>query len=349
MTALAGAGFLRAKQRALEAAIPLSAHIELTYHCDCRCVFCYNPKPGRVLAPSEWTQVFDDLRSLGTLTLTLTGGDPLAHPEFFQIAEAARQRAFALRVLTSGTRVDDEVAPRLAALRPLSVEMSLHGATAATHDATTRRPGSHAALWGAVNQLRALDVPIILKMILTRLNEDEMDAAITQAEGVPLRIDPMLTPCDDGDLRPLGYQASREAIERLMARLARDGRLPSASHESGGVNCGLGRLALCIAPDGDVFPCTQWRADGLGNVRDTRLATIWCDSPVRARMAEVARAADERLLEAGGPAARYPFCPALAQQLTGDPLTLDPEFLIRAEIAERARQQTAPTDRTPSE
>jgi MoaA/NifB/PqqE/SkfB family radical SAM enzyme len=80
------------KQRALDRAQPLGAHLELTYRCTWRCVFCYNPRhhDPRGLTGAEWVAVLDELRALGTLSVTLTGGDPLTRPDFFEIAAAAR-------------------------------------------------------------------------------------------------------------------------------------------------------------------------------------------------------------------------------------------------------------------
>jgi MoaA/NifB/PqqE/SkfB family radical SAM enzyme len=127
-----------------------------------------------------------------------------------------------------------------------------------------------------------------------------------------------------------------------MAHLRRVGRVPTAEHVLGGTNCGLGRIALAIDPYGAVFPCIQWRASSLGNVRSTPLATLWKDSPVRHEVAALARTANDRLLEIGGAAVYFPFCPALARQLTGDPLQPDPDFLARAEAAARARGRSGP-------
>ncbi len=95
------AGWARLKQRALAKAQPLSAYLELTYRCNWRCVFCYNPRHAdrRGLSLAEWTEVLDDLRTLGTLSLTLTGGEPLTHPDFVAIARAASDRRFAMRIL----------------------------------------------------------------------------------------------------------------------------------------------------------------------------------------------------------------------------------------------------------
>jgi len=64
--------------------------------------------------------VLDGLRELGTLYVTLTGGEPLTHPEFLEIARGARQRAFALRIFTNGALVTEATADAIAALRPMA-------------------------------------------------------------------------------------------------------------------------------------------------------------------------------------------------------------------------------------
>ncbi len=181
----AASGFGAFKQRALALSVPLSAHLELTYACNWRCVFCYNPRHSdrRRLTVDEWRVVLDDLRALGTLTVTLTGGEPLTHPEFFEIAAAVRERALALKVYTNGSLVSDEIAGRLAVLRPLAVELSLHGATAEVHDGTTARPGSFAALLRGIERLRARGLRLLIKTPLTRLNEHQLVQLIALVSG----------------------------------------------------------------------------------------------------------------------------------------------------------------------
>ena len=270
-------GWSGLKQRAVELAQPLSAQLELTYSCNWRCVFCYNPRHHdlRRLHTTQWTEVLDDLRTLGTLYVTLTGGECLTHPEFFEIAAAVRARAMALRVLTNGALVDDDKADRLASLQA-AVEMSLHGKCAATHDQATGRPGSFDAMWAGLDRLLARRVPVLLKGPLTSLNENEIDGmlALAEARGLGLRIDASITPRDDGDTSPLRYAASPEGVKRLMRASAARGELPVTSRDRGGLNCGLGRVTVTVDPEGNVYPCMQWRKSALGNVREQRLTEM---------------------------------------------------------------------------
>ncbi len=341
MTTLASFGAV--KRAALARAVPLGAHLELTYKCNWDCVFCYNPRrhDQAPLAFEEWTQVMDDLRTLGTLTLTLTGGEALTHPRFGDLARAARSRHFALRVFTNGALVTEKRADELAALGLFALEMSLHGSQAEVHDRATGRPGSFAAMWQGIERMGRRGVKVTLKTPLTHLNEDDLDAMIALAaeHGLSLRVDPTITPRDDGDRSPLQYRASAAGIERMMRTLARHGQMPELAERSeGGTNCGLGRLTVAIDPEGNVYPCLQWKKTSLGNVRRTRLVDLW-SGPERAAAAQVASDANDMLVRRGGAEATFPFCPALAFQETGDPLTPDPLFRIKAEAAARVRAE----------
>jgi MoaA/NifB/PqqE/SkfB family radical SAM enzyme len=327
---------------------PVSAYFELTYRCNWRCHFCYNPRHSDVdgMAAAEWIVVMNDLRLLGTLNLTLTGGEPLAHPEWFDIARAARDRYFAVRLYTNGSLVDDSTADAIASLHLAAVEVSLHGATAETHDGTTAARGSYEALISAVSRLRSRGVRVEIKTPVTKLNEHEIDAmqALANRLDVPFRLDAIITPRDDGDMSPLAYRPS-DATQQRLARLAIElGTQPDMARHEGQANCGLGRTTLAIDPEGNVYPCMQWRQSSLGNVRESTLTELWRHSPVRQEALGTAHAANDLLARMGGDAARISYCPAIASQHTGNPLQPDSAFLLRAELTRLARDEMATTE-----
>jgi len=235
--------------------------------------------------------------------------------------------------------VTEEVAERLAGLRLVGVEMSLHGACSETHDRTTGKAGSFAAMLEALKHLRARGVPVLLKSPVTSINEDETEGMASLADRleVSLNLDPNLTPRDDGDLSPLAYAPSRAGVERLFRLVAARGKLAATEREAGGLNCGLGRITMAIDPEGNVFPCLQWRRRPLGNVRDGSLRTLWPSSPGRLEAAAAARTANDKLVEAGGALAAFPFCPALMRERTGDAATPDAWHRMVADIAHEVR------------
>lgn len=319
--------------RAMALVQPLSAHLELTYNCNWCCVFCYNPRRNDYarLPAAEWRVVLDDLRALGTLTVTLTGGEPLVHPEFLDIARQVRQRGFALRIFTNGTLVTADLAREIAALYA-TVEVSLHGATAETHDRATAKPGSFVRVWKSIELLRDAGVKLETKALLTTINEHELDATLSLAreKNLPIRVDALITPRDDGDQSPLQYTASLATRRRVIEIGFEGSGGAGVERTCGGANCGLGRTLLAIDPEGNVYPCMQWRHTSLGNVRRTPLRELWISSAERRDAAATAVAANDMLMHRGGAGAEFAYCPALAFQRTGDPLTPDDEFLTRA-------------------
>ena len=85
---------------AYDACVPLHVSLELTLRCNLRCVHCYNfdrdqPRPvsAAELSFEEITALLAELKREGTLFLSLTGGEALVHPRFWDIlAESARLR-----------------------------------------------------------------------------------------------------------------------------------------------------------------------------------------------------------------------------------------------------------------
>ncbi|RLE25431.1 MAG: hypothetical protein DRJ65_07780 [Acidobacteria bacterium] len=331
------------KLRALEERIPLAVHLELTHECSLRCPFCYNHSSENTtpLNLSEWESVLDDLRSIGTLLVTLTGGDPLKHPDFLEIAQAARHRHLAVKIFTNGMLIDRPMADAIASLPPLQVELSIHGAGPEIHDRTTGVDGSYSTLRRAIDLLRERNIEVALRMPLSTINQSEFVRVIehSRKEAIPLLVDPMITVKDNRDRAPLRFQADGEAVRSLFGLLAETGDVPTTDRRLGDINCGLGSITLAVDPAGWVFPCLQWRHSSMGNIREQGLKTIWEESPVRSEATDVARKANDHLVGLGGSPASYPFCPAEAILREGDPIRPSRQFFELAAAAAEARSQ----------
>jgi MoaA/NifB/PqqE/SkfB family radical SAM enzyme len=94
-----------------------------------------------------------------------------------------------------------------------------------------------------------------------------------------------------------------------------------------------------VDPEGNVYPCLQWKKSSLGNVRATRLRELWRTAAVREEAAGVAGAANDAMLGLGAAVASFPFCPALALERTGDARRPDARHRLEAEIVHRLRAE----------
>jgi AdoMet-dependent heme synthase len=316
---------------------PVSALLELTYHCNWRCTFCYNPRhfDRTQLTAEEWSIVLDDLRSLGTLEVTITGGEPLTHRQFFEIVREARERYFAVAIFTNGSLIDERCADRIAELTPTDVEISIHGADEATHGAAT---GTSSSLQHSLRGARLLverGVRVKVKTVLTKRNESQLHAirALAESTGARFQVDPVLLPRDGGDLSPLAERATDAGLREAYRFAAAVGALQPLSRREGASNCALGTASIAIDPEGNVYPCPRWRTDSMGNVRERRVTDMWLNSAVRSTTAGISAAANETLRARGGDVAAMSFCPAVAMQRTGNALAVDEDLATRARIA----------------
>lgn len=105
-------------------------------------------------------------------------------------------------------------------------------------------------------------------------------------------------------------------------------------------HCGAGASSVTVDPWGNVLPCVQWRRP-LGNLHDQALQDIWAGSPVleqvRTTTVEV-----KGMIESMGPlAGGVGFCPALAEQIEGSPMTFDRDSKVRLTALENMARDDA--------
>ncbi|MBI4982173.1 MAG: radical SAM protein [Candidatus Omnitrophica bacterium] len=285
--------------------IPLNAHIDLTYRCNLNCVHCYcqnlSPSFSRgqpEMSDSEILKLIDELAEIGSLFLTLSGGEVLLHPSFFKIAEYARKRNFSVTVLTNGMLVDKNMAQRLAGLSLKSVELSIYGASATVHDSITGKIGSFEKLKQAVGFLKDAGLWVMLKSVIMKQNMHEAhqieDAAL--AMGADKYISTLeVTVKNDGSNDPKRFQLSEQDLLKLL--IDDPDPLPGADQALGQKAedrpiCGCGILGTYISPYGEVYPCIQLLVS-MGNIREKNFAQIWrSSSEIRDKLDSIRTYAD---------------------------------------------------------
>ena len=338
---------------------PVYASLELTYQCNLACRFCYNPvqrkgqarsapppEPGaELLSYGEILGLLDQLRDLGVLFLTLTGGEPMLHPRFWDVAREAKRRSFALRIFSNGIAIDERAADLFADLVPYCVEISLHGSTDSTAEALNQVKGSQRRTLRAISLLKDRGVRVFLKCVLTRLVEDELEGvkALADEFGLPIYFDPFLYPSIDGQAYPLELKASDGAIYRLFSETGINiGNSPFEVQPD--FNCSVASGTLHIDPYGFVHPCVQWE-ERIGSVRENSMRELWEGSPRLEAIRSMSRALPAHIRRSTGDYAFCSFCPAHSRRESGDPMRLDEQHLRVAHIRRvvyRDRESRAP-------
>jgi radical SAM protein with 4Fe4S-binding SPASM domain len=277
----------KARERRAGASIPGEIHLELTHRCNLKCFHCYlecysdEPRP-RELSTEEVAGILDQLFEMGVYYVTFSGGEPFCRPDIFEIMGHARQRGLFFGIMTNGTTITEPVADRIKELGTMAVDVSLYGATAASHEFVTRVPGSFAKAVGAIKLLRERKLRVRIKTTLMRCNVEEHKRieSIAGELGASYAPDPLLFPKVG---RPGSAAATRmgdEQARRLITE--RDWHLiPDEGVECNlrsHLICGAARTRCAVSPQGDVFPCTMWRIP-LGSLREKSFGEIWLGEP----------------------------------------------------------------------
>src|SRR2546426_8748983 len=96
---------------------PIDAHIIPIRRCNLSCAYCNEfDSFSKPVPTAEMLRRIDRLRALGTTIITISGGEPLLHPELDEIIRRIRRRGIIARLITNGyllTRERDGKSTRL--------------------------------------------------------------------------------------------------------------------------------------------------------------------------------------------------------------------------------------------
>ncbi|HKW86071.1 MAG TPA: radical SAM protein [Nitrospiraceae bacterium] len=203
---------------------PLSCQWEITCRCNLHCVMCYTDcfnRPDRIrdeLFTDEILRIMDELAEAGCLELCLTGGEPLARPDFFEIYTHAKQKGFLVTIFSNGTLITEKIADRLAALPPHRIEISFHGLAEQTFEGITQGIGSFRRCMKAIQLLLERNLCLVLKTTAMTMNKDEILAIKRYVNGlgpVGYKLGEELRPTLEGSDQPGEFALSEPDLQDI--------------------------------------------------------------------------------------------------------------------------------------
>jgi PqqA peptide cyclase len=322
---------------------PLWLLLELTYRCPLHCVFCYNPTDfasvGAELPTADWMRVLREARALGAVQLGLSGGEPLLREDLEVLVAEAHGLGFYINLITSGVGLSETRIKALKAAGLDHIQLSFQDSTREMNDflSSTRTFELKAQVAALI---RAHDYPMVLNVVLHRLNIDHVGEILEMAERMGAQY------VELANTQYYGWAwLNREQLLPSRAQLARAETVTQRFRERVGDRMriyfvvpdyfetrpkacmsGLGSVFLGIAPDGTAMPCHAARMLPdlqLPNVREHDIRSIWHQSSAfnrfrgEAWMKEPCRSCPERARDFGG-------CRCQAYLLTGDAANADP-------------------------
>ena len=283
----------------------------ITDACDQRCKHCYIYAENS--QKSVETMTLPQMRQVLANCLTfcdhlgfepyfcITGGDPLLHPNFWDLAELLYQLKVPFTILGNPFHLTDKVGTRLKKLGCKTYQLSIDGLEK-THDAL-RKPGSFRETMDKIAMLNKSGIHSAVMTTVSKTNMEELPSVIeamaeakvgtyafsrycpTSADkdvGIsPQEYKALLTRCAE-TIRTLQSRGSTTVFgkkdhlwmlydyERGAFRIPEDAE-PGVIY--GGCHCGGSHLT--ILPNGDVYACRRVQNSRVGNVLTDDLDWIW--------------------------------------------------------------------------
>lgn len=288
----------------------------VTRTCNLRCLHCYSDSQARAY-PGELNVVqaralLEDLAAFGVPAVLFSGGEPLARPDFFELAGYARELGLKITLSTNGTLIDAIRAEHIRTIGFTYVGISFDG-IGPVNDFFRGRTGAFEHALQGLRNCRAVGQKVGLRLTLTPHNVNDLDAIFDfiADEGIQRACFYHLVPAGRGRGEVwLSHEESRKAVETIFRRTREfaeagdpreiltvdnhtDGPFlyltllrtdPDAAARAydllawnGGALNSSGVGIADVDTQGDVHPDQFWQSATLGNVKLRRFSEIWTD------------------------------------------------------------------------
>lgn len=238
----------------------------------------------------EIESLLDELASLGTLFLTITGGEPAIRRDLEDIVAAASERRFSVMLKTSGTLLDDKRVEALAEAGLRQVDVSVYDDRPDEHDLFVGMSGAWRKTEDVLKRFSALGVVAKASVIATRDNADRVLRIVDWCEqfGFAYAVTTRIYAGVDGNRTPCSLRIEADQLERLLEdpRLFDSKELLERHHvRAEGAFCAAGSGTAHIWPDGRIGLCPIVPLV-LGNIRERSFRELWIESTERKQFVE---------------------------------------------------------------
>ena len=182
--------------------------------------------------------------------------------------------------------LNDEIISEMKANRLSSVQVSLYSMKPEIHDEITQLKGSFEKTKNAILKLIENDIPIQISCPIMKLNKYCYNDVLnwTKKYNVHMGKDYVIIAKYNHTTQNLNNRLSINEIEEVINDIMNDTQyLDQMKKEAekkrntslSDIVCSVCHSSICIAENGNVYPCAGWQDYIVGNVKETSLEDIW--------------------------------------------------------------------------
>lgn len=302
---------------------PRNVDIAVTGKCNLSCAYCFysDEMTSRSdLSTQQWVEFFGVLGKAGVMTITLTGGEALSRPDFFELVDSVIANRMRYSILSNGTLITEkmlaefEVGKRRQRLD--SIQISIDGSSEAVHNQS--RPNSFSRALRGLKLLKAANFPLTVRVTINRFNYLDLEntakllleevglSGFSTNEAYPCgatnRYDEeiMLTVPQRREVMDTLIRLNEKYQDRIsgtsgpLSLVREECAIHEAQMKGEKEFPGRGKLTACggvfeklaILHDGTIVPCHVISDLHLGNILTDEFIEVWMEHPKMKAMRE---------------------------------------------------------------
>jgi radical SAM protein with 4Fe4S-binding SPASM domain len=278
-------------------ALPVLSEVALTYRCNLKCAFCYagcncTSREMHELDTGAMKKVLDCIKHDAKVpSVSFTGGEPTLRTDLVELIAYARQIGLRVNLISNGTRIIPEYAEELRHAGLNSVQISIEGPDAATHDNLTSVAGSFEKTIAGIGNMAETGIYTQTNTTLNAANVAVAEQIVDLIHdlGMERFAMNMLTPSGSASVNShlyLTYTEIGEIVRKIKRRANQLGveflwYSPTPYCHFNPILEGLGNKScaacdglLSVDPQGNILPCSSFDS-GVGNLLEDSFKTIW--------------------------------------------------------------------------
>ena len=274
---------------------PIRVDMALTFNCQNDCVHCYagGPKQTNELTTNQWKQVIDKLHQIGVFILTFTGGESTLKEDLPELLAYAQQKGLVTGLITNGRKLSNKSYVEKLERSGLDfVQITLESHKPKIHNQITDDPKSYKETVEGIKNLIPTQIYTTTNTTLNQHNKtsflDTIDfikklgvaafgcnSLIYSGKAKQIAKEFTLTIKDLKTLLPkIQDKAAKLGLKFLWYTPTQYCELDPVKLGLGIKSCSAAMINMCIAPNGDVYPCQSY-FESLGNILENTWETIW--------------------------------------------------------------------------
>lgn len=267
-------------------------HIEITSKCNERCIHCYIPHDNKInhIKPDLFYNILEQCKKMNLLHVTLSGGEPMMHNNLIDFMKKCNEYNFSVNILSNLTLLNENIIEEMKKNRLLSIQVSLYSMDSNIHDAITQIKGSFEKTKNAILKLKENDIPLQISCPIMEQNINCYNDVIDwgKAHNINVGSDYVIIARYNHTTQNLSSRLSINDVKKVINdRIVNEPKyleiMEKDAEYKKNVNpddivCSVCHSSICIAENGNVYPCAGWQDYVVGNVNETSLIDIWNNS-----------------------------------------------------------------------